>query len=326
MDEIKKIAIRDTKDFVDIICKGMSENDANETLDSVKSALNTDGNILGISKYNEGELYNDCYGHVIRLNTLYPELKKAFMSDDTEKTLMDTSSSFKIETANVLNMNMVSIENGNILFVSLDDFNKLKSMDVIEIDFVEGEPYGVSHMLNSTDLNIKAMKLVDNEEIELDDEFFINIDDEFYFEFEAIEDMKVKLFVISNVIHEEEEEVISEEELERQKDIEDYFKPTDFEQKSGTYKVGNTKKNYYDEVISKGIKDEYKSIEFVLDGGFNMLKSGSVYMNEEDARLFYPLKERLNKEQGTWVISGGQDTLPHIEISLLGHLEKEEMC
>ena len=33
MDEIKKIAIRDTKDFVDIICKGMSENDANETLD-----------------------------------------------------------------------------------------------------------------------------------------------------------------------------------------------------------------------------------------------------------------------------------------------------
>jgi len=326
MDEIKKIAIRDTKDFVDIICKGMSENDANETLDLVKSALNTDGNILGISKYNEGELYIDGYNNVIRLNTLYPELKKVFMSDDTEKTLIDTSLSFKIETANVLNMNMVSIENGNVLFVSLDDFNKLKSMYVIETDVVEGEPYTVSHMLDSTDLNIKVMKLVDNEEIELDDEFNINIEDEFYFEFEPIEDMKVKLFVISNVIHEGEEEVISEEELERQKDAEDYFKPTDWEEKSGTYKVGITKKNYYDEVISKGIKDEYKSIEFVLDGGFNMLKSGSVYMNEEDARLFYPLKERLNREQGIWVISGGQDTLPHIEISLLGHLEKEEMC
>lgn len=326
MDEIKKIAVRDTKDFVDVICKGMSENDANETLGLVKSALNTDGNILGISQYNEAEIYRD--GFAIKLNTLYPELKKAFMSNDTEKTLIDTSLSFKIESANVLNMNMVSIENGNILFVSLDDLNLLKSMYVTETyDVVEDELYTVSHMLNSTDLNIKFIQVVGDEEIELNnDNFIFNIEDEYYFDFESLEDMKVKLFIISNDVWEEEEEVISEEELQRQEDAEDYFKPTDWEQKPGTYKVGITKKNYYDEVISKGIKDEYNSIEFVLDGGFNMLKSGSVYMNEEDARAFYPLKERLNREQGIWVISGGQDVLPHIEISLLGHLEKEEIC
>jgi len=68
-------------------------------------------------------------------------------------------------------------------------------------------------------------------------------------------------------------------------------------------------KSNYQLVVDEGIEKEYRSIEFVPFSGKNPLGLGTVYMNEEDARDFYPLKEKLNKNE-RWVIYGKHDPLP----------------
>ena len=87
--------------------------------------------------------------------------------------------------------------------------------------------------------------------------------------------------------------------------------PKDKKKVSNTkkYMVGRSEKSNYQLVVDEGIEKEYRSIEFVPFSGKNPLGLGTVYMNEEDARDFYPLKEKLNKNK-RWVIYGKHDPLP----------------
>ena len=121
MEDFNQIAIKDTKSFTDIVCMNISEKEAYDTLDLVKSALNTDGNILAISEYSTSPL-----------NSIWLELRKTFRSDDTEKTVINTPLSYSVETANLFNINMVSVRNGNMFYISLDDIDALTSIDVEE--------------------------------------------------------------------------------------------------------------------------------------------------------------------------------------------------
>ena len=121
MEDFNQIAIKDTKDFTDIICNTITEKEAYDTLDLVKTSLNTDGNILAISEYSKPPL-----------NNIWLELRKTFRNDDTEKTVIDTPLSFNVETANLFNIKMVSIRNGNMFYISLDDLDTLNSISVEE--------------------------------------------------------------------------------------------------------------------------------------------------------------------------------------------------
>jgi hypothetical protein len=161
MEDFNQIAIKDTKDFTDIICNTISEKEAYNTLDLVKSSLNSDGNILAISEYSKPPL-----------NKIYYELIKLYRDDDTEKNVIDTPLSFNVETANLFDMDMVTVRYGSIFYISLDDLDKITSMFISEwYKISDGDNIIVEHNLNSNNIDVKFIDLYDlGEEYDVTDD------------------------------------------------------------------------------------------------------------------------------------------------------------